>query len=67
MNDQPVTVSEIADLLDQLRAVSYPAPFDLATRTAALASKAELLARITAQNAADADSEPNGDADADTG
>jgi hypothetical protein len=53
MTGQPVTVSEIADLLAQIRAVTYPAPFDPAARAAALARKAELLARIAEHNAAE--------------
>jgi hypothetical protein len=56
MNDQntpPVTVAEIASLLSQLRTLSPPQHGDTAARTAFLATKANLLARIAAQHARD--------------
>jgi hypothetical protein len=43
---RPVTVTEIADLLAQLRALSPPQPDDAAARVVFLAAKADLLARI---------------------
>jgi hypothetical protein len=55
MNDPspPVTVTEIADLLAQLRTLSPPRPDDTAARAVFLAAKADLLARIADQHAHD--------------
>jgi hypothetical protein len=52
MND-PVTVTEIADLLAQLRTLSPPRPSDTAARAIFLAAKADLLTRIADQHAHD--------------
>ena len=53
--DAPVTISEIAEFLQQLRALSRPGPADptrdagaTAERAGFLARKADLFARITA-------------------
>jgi hypothetical protein len=51
--DAPVTISEIAEFLQQLRALSRPGAADptrdtTAERAAFLARKADLFARITA-------------------
>jgi hypothetical protein len=51
MTDQPDIVSEIANLLSQIRSISHPAAADPTTRAELLARKADLLARITADNA----------------
>jgi hypothetical protein len=51
MTDQPVTVGEIADLLHDIRALSFPSPADPAARAELLARKADLLARIAEQHA----------------
>ena len=51
MTDQPVTASEIADLLHDIRALSHPAAADPITRAELLARKADLLARIAQQHA----------------
>lgn len=51
INDQAITISEIADLLSQLRALTYPAPADPIARAQVLARKADLLARIADQHA----------------
>ena len=51
MSADPVTASEIADLLREIRAASHPTPVDPATRAQLLARKADLLARITADQA----------------
>ena len=45
MTDQPDIVTEIVDLLSQIRSISHPAAADPTTRAELLARKAELLAR----------------------
>jgi hypothetical protein len=52
-NTAPVTVTEIADLLAQLRTLSPPRHGGIAARAAFLAAKADLLARIAEQHAHD--------------
>jgi hypothetical protein len=49
----PVTTTEVANLLTQLRTLSPRQPGDLAARAAALAAKADLLTRIADQHARD--------------
>ncbi|MCI0689429.1 MAG: hypothetical protein L0Y54_19660 [Sporichthyaceae bacterium] len=50
MTDQPDIVSEIADLLGRIRSISHPAAADPTIRAELLARKADLLARIVANN-----------------
>jgi hypothetical protein len=50
MTERPVTAADIADLLSDLRALSYPATPDPATRAQVLARKADLLTRIASQH-----------------
>lgn len=49
MSADPVTVSEIAELLREIRAASHPTPANPTQRAQLLERKAELLARIAAQ------------------
>lgn len=51
MNDQPVTVGEIADLLHRIRTLTDNPVTDPAERAQVLARKADLLARIADQRA----------------